>query len=271
MYVTVAMKNKLVQVNGELAEAGNALVMKEDEHKTLDGLINTIADAVNYHQAPFAKPEAQLMLKMLNWPTDKALAVLDAYRVLMCHSAALQALGTHEEVVKLVLNHAKSGNNTALSLALKAWTNWIGKRPKQPSERAAPPSLTPEVNHMMTQILETVTPLCVASKEANVVSAFTLLLHNVVVWLGRLGVRQSNLLAMVAEALTQLLASELAEKTSYYALMTLGSLAFISEEMKQNVKASFGDKIQAAVQQAKNSNHASIKEVANEVARAFKL
>lgn len=111
-----------------------------DELKSLRVLLENIRTVSLYHSASFTASEHAIVVKLLQWPTEQILAVMDAVRVLMMHGAANQTLGDDERVHTHLLQHAKagrdSGKDTHQILLFKILSNWVAKRQRSPAERS---------------------------------------------------------------------------------------------------------------------------------------
>lgn len=107
--------------------------------KHLNQLFVSLKDVPSYHSAEFSAGELRVLKRLLEWPTEHSLAVLDATRVLMMHAAANAAIGEDAAVQEALLTHVregkKSGKDTYQILMLKIVGNWIAKRQRHASER----------------------------------------------------------------------------------------------------------------------------------------
>jgi hypothetical protein len=119
--------------------AQNPFAITGDELKTFRLLFENIRDLTQYHSAPFTAGEQTVVKKLLQWPTEHILPIMDAVRVLMMHNVANQALGSDESVQNLLLPHVKAGKamgkETHQILMFKIVSNWVAKRQRSPTER----------------------------------------------------------------------------------------------------------------------------------------
>lgn len=110
-----------------------------EELKSLRALLDSIRDVTQYHAAPFTAAELGVLRKMLQWPSEHVLAIMDAVRVLMMHAAANEALGNDALVLQQLFKQTKEGKakgkDTYQILMLKIVSNWVSKRQRSVGER----------------------------------------------------------------------------------------------------------------------------------------
>lgn len=111
----------------------------EQDSKSLTLLFLTLRDITQYHSAPFTAGEVTVVKKLLQWPTEVILPVMDACRLLMMHSAANAILGEDSQVHNSLLQHVAAGKSLKPSyeiMMFKIVSNWVAKRQRTPSERS---------------------------------------------------------------------------------------------------------------------------------------
>jgi hypothetical protein len=248
-------------------------ILDEKDLKTLDVLMNTLETQVTYHSGPFSQAEHDLIIKLLHWPTSNILPVLDAFKVLMCHSNANAAISisTSPEIMKMFFRHSNpnqpqvTANHTAI--ALKALGNWVGKRAKSAGERADPATVPADVMACIMQCLDQYAE-CVSHKEEKVRSAYAMFAYNVINWYGRLNIKQlgdqeeNEVFMVVATAVLEILNNSFSssqnsseskggsDKLFFYALLTVGSAIFASSATKEILLSGFSDEISQLIRRA---------------------
>jgi hypothetical protein len=169
------MQAAILKSSGELKEAKNENALVDTDMPSFERLMVNLTDATNYHAAPFSDGETKVVLKLLQWPTDKILPVLDCVRVLMCHNAAVSTLATNTTVQRAIFAHSTAGP-THTSLVLKILTNWVAKRRRDPCERNSPPSIPKDVATFLMESLDAMAD-CSTSEQENVVLSYIMFLH----------------------------------------------------------------------------------------------
>jgi hypothetical protein len=106
-----------------------------DDLKSLRALFDNVRDTTSYHSASFTAGEVAVIKRMLQWPTEHILPVLDCVRVLMMHAAANAALGSDEVIHTRIFQHVRDGKATHQILLLKTVSNWVAKRQRTVYER----------------------------------------------------------------------------------------------------------------------------------------
>jgi len=266
---TAPMKQRFIQSNAELHAIKSPLALTSAEEKTLDRLLTTISDQTNFHVAPFSDDEAKLVEKLISWPSDKVIAVLDAFRILMIHEAAIEKLnGT---LRTKVFDHLAVGKNAIP--VVRALTNWVAKRRRTASERSGPrPSVPADVTSFILEALDKCASADGFFKDNNVVEAYTLFVHNIICWVGRLGIEQSDLYLIIASGLvTEVLSVERPPKVLFYALLTIASMAFASQAARQAIKESFEEQLIALARLGISHAMAAVQEVAQDMVRVYGL
>lgn len=141
---------------------------------------DNIRDVTSYHSALFTAGEQSVFKKMLQWPTENILPIMDAMRVLMMHGAANTALGGDAQVQNILIDHTKVGTalgkETYQILLFKIMSNWIAKRTRSQSERFEVPSAPPTVVEYIARVADEFADA--AGKESeNLVLAYLMFLH----------------------------------------------------------------------------------------------
>jgi len=264
------IKNKISQYNDALKESGNSSALDGDEMKIFNGI--NLEDRSTYHVAPFSDAEAKVVHKLLHWPTKYIVPVLDCFRVLMCHINALKKIGNVPDIQAEILKHATSGDvsqyNKNLLLVLRALTNWVAKRTPSSSEKLQSPSIPSSTSEYVVEALECVA--CAATSDTkNLRVGYTMFVHNIISWYGRLGIVDQNFYHMVSGALCETLALDVKQKTFFYGMLTLGSIAVINDSTKTFLRENFGDKMKDFAKKGKQSKHKAIQEVSEDIIRVF--
>lgn len=106
--------------------------LNDDEIMNLSALVALMADQVNYHVSPFSKSMFDLLKKMLTWPNDKVLPVLDSIRILFLHHAAcetlLDAFLNDPSWCGLVFNHVLEGAHFHLTFGIRIVANLLARK-----------------------------------------------------------------------------------------------------------------------------------------------
>jgi hypothetical protein len=257
------MKSKILEFNSQLADGK----MDATELKTFERLCVNIGDSANYHAAPFSEDERKLVVKLLQWPTDKIFPILDAVRQLMCHSAGIKALGSDQKVQERLFEHAKGGA-TQLNLVLKILSNWVAKRDRASSERDNPPKIPSDVSTFLVEALDRMAEAA-ASDDDKVLNAYIMFTHNLICWYGRLKIPESEFYAMVASGILGMFEKEQKEEVLFHALLTLGSMALASASAKDMIKETFGDQVQALIKKTLSLQNKKMVEIGQDCKRVF--
>jgi hypothetical protein len=249
--------------------------LSSHEFTVIDSLMTNIADQTNYHAAAFPVKQLLLIKRLMAWPSAKCIVpVLDAARCLMCHSAAVRRIGTDAAFLGAVLKHAAATeSDTARGLLLKLFANWIAKRPKSSAELKARNADSSDagaavpayVAGTIAQALKVLTPATAqhATKE-SLVQCLVMFCHNVVRYLGKNPKLKHTLFPALRTTLASVLKGHaaLSDKTKYFLLLTLGSIAFVDSPSR---KAFLSDALlKSVVSDAAASNVAVLRNVAGD-------
>ena len=269
-----AMETKLIQTNATLVQSKIPNGLTGDELKTFRVFLENLKDTMSYHSAGFTVAEIAVVKKMLQWPTEHILAVMDAMRVLMLHLAANAALGGDEQVHTYLLNHVKAsratGKDTHQILMLKIVSNWIAKRQRSQGERSESSSVPKDVVQYISSVLETLASAA-SSESENLATAYVMLLHNIVLWLGRIKLHESELYPQIASGVCDLLNHKRSQKIQFYALLTLGSIAYASTSARDLLRSTFAAPFISAIGEMAKSDNAALQQVAHDCQILYQL
>ncbi|GAM20636.1 hypothetical protein SAMD00019534_038110 [Acytostelium subglobosum LB1] len=76
------------QLAADTATKALSLDLEEREDVVFKNILSTLKDTSRYHSSTFSDVQYKTLLKMLKWPVDKILPLLDVLRTLMLHSGA---------------------------------------------------------------------------------------------------------------------------------------------------------------------------------------
>jgi WD40 repeat protein len=268
-----AMKAALLKFNADAAARPEtaALALREEQLPALHKLMATVADTRTFHSSSLSAPEVDVLERMLQWRGAASLPVLDCFRVLMCHQDAVKKVGLEPRFQRLLLERLRDDSSAPrLSLVLKAVSNLVAKRIRSASERKEQPSVPPEFERFVAEALDALAGGASHENE-NVVSAYVMLAHNIVHWLGRVGVRESELYMVLATGLVEVLehADRHREETFFYALLSLASIAVASPSARADLMQAFGDVVMAAAGRAAQSKAPALVELSEDVTRTL--
>jgi len=265
------MKSKFLQYSEKFKtdEKTKELSFSDDEVKALDPLLENVNDIKNFHTNPFPDNQRNVIRKLMSWPNKEIIPVLDMYRVLMCHSDAILKLGSDSTIQKKLLTLITSGNKMHLILVLKITTNWIAKRNRTPSERENPPKIPADVNEYLANILDSAA-VAASSEDPAVTLAYVLLLNNVVQWLGRMKMIESDFFAIIASGLTELLSRKVKDKSLFYALLIIGSVSYASESAKSLIKDSMDEQLEKLVKEGQTHSNEAVRQVSQDVFKVLR-
>jgi len=269
-----AMEKKIRETNQMLIEQQNSAAIQGDGLKHLNALFDSLRDPTQYHVAPFSSGEVSIVRQLLQWPTEHILPILDCVRLLMVHAGANEALGGDPQLMQQMFNHVKTGNkpgkDTHKILLIKAICNWLAKRQRTDGERAAPATIPqPVFNGVMmalTELRDTT-----STENENLAVAFVMLMHNIICWFGRLRIDTSELYGHVVESCIKLLQRKRNSKIQFYALLTIGSIAYASNSSKAGIRTTFGQQLTSLIQQASQSDNAALQQVALDCKKLYNI
>jgi len=225
-----------------------------------------LSDQSNYHVAVFSDDEAQLMIKMLSWPLEYVPPVLDAYRLLMVHAGAVDKLGSNPRVRAALFQHAK--DPISLYLVLRALANWVAKRSKASSERNRPAVVPKDISDYLLEALDKFAD-ATSHQNKNVVEAYVLFVHNIITWFSRLEIQESDFFMIIYSALFEILAEKQKEKILFYALLTLGTMAYNNKHLRDTIRDGYDEQLVSLIRDAKASNNRAIQQVGSDLHKVF--
>ena len=274
VYATInakGMREKLTQANDALKSLTAA------EMRVVDRLIDELADTKSLHVLEWSAERTRVVTKMLAWPPEWTPAVLDCVRVAMVSAGGVEGLGEDAAVHRLLREAVQRGREVHLTLYHKLFSNFIAKRKRGKGERATPPSVDPAVLSLVSAALG-VGQVGGGSGE-KVVEVYMLMLHNVVSWLGRLGVGGEAVERVeleVVEGVVRGLSGgtggggvSRGVKAEYYGLLCVGSVGYAVRRMRGLVMGKFGAEVTELVRRAKGNDNQAVREVAADVQRLF--
>jgi len=273
-----AMEKKIRESNAALVAADpphpHALT-KEADLRALQALFNSLRDTTQFHVAEFSDAEVSVVKHLLHWPADHSLAVLDCLRVLMVHSGANARLGSDAAVHERVFALVKEGKkDTHQLLALKFLSNWVAKRAREPCERAeGAPSAPRSVIDLLTRAIHELADVP-AKENENLALAYIMFLHNIVCWIGRLKlVEKPDFFALLAKQICALLTAPAKRnsKIHFYALLTLGSIAYASPAARDQLRSAFSAPFAGFVAAGASSDNAALQQVAQDCKTLYQL
>eukprot|EP00455_Lapot_gusevi_P030402 TRINITY_DN3270_c0_g1_i6.p1 TRINITY_DN3270_c0_g1~~TRINITY_DN3270_c0_g1_i6.p1 ORF type:complete len:190 (+),score=37.29 TRINITY_DN3270_c0_g1_i6:106-675(+) len=184
--------------------------------------------------------------------------------MLMCHHEACQKLGRDAAVREALLEYSRNGNDMHKSFVLRVLTNWVARRPKTDQERDG---RGPDAD-TAAFLCECLTELAAAASSENktLYTSYVMFVFNAIVWLGRFKQPESDLYMVIASGLFEFLGKEHTEMANFYALLTLGSIAFASESAKQMIFDVYGDQLGDVFACANRMTAAASKELAQDLA-----
>lgn len=105
-------------------------------------LVETLGFVGGFHNQSAISDEMRLLvMKMLAWPLEFVVPVLDLARVFFAHSGGVD-LGDDPRVQQLFLQYLESKEKIQTVLIVRALTNWIAKRRKPLTNSGVSESLT---------------------------------------------------------------------------------------------------------------------------------
>jgi len=103
-----------------------------------------------------------------------------------------------------------------------------------------------------------------------VVDAYVFFLYNLICWYGKLSIEESDLYLIVAKGLFSVLSIEQKSKTVFYALLTIGSMAFASKTAKDSFKTVFRQQLESCVKRPVGDSKPTV-EVAEDLKKIFSI
>ena len=265
------MRDKITEANTALQSLTAA------EVKTVNGVIEELSIAQTLHAVEWSRERTRVVVKTLQWPSEWSVAVLDCVRVAMVSSGGVESLGEDDEVHRLLRQQVERGKEVHLLLYVKTMCNYIAKRKRSKSERATPPSVDAAVLARLLTSLTTVQAALRGSAATNekVWEGYVMLLHNVVSWLGRIGVDGGGVAdvydCVVSSVVEGLADGRRSSKVEYYGLLCVGSIVYAVKRLRDVVVGKYGKELRAIVERAKSNDNPAVREVAADVERLYGL
>lgn len=124
-----AMEDTIIEFNGSVMNA-----LDSDEMDTFKALMNILKDSTNYsNNQTFTVEMQNVVLKLIQWPSDRIVPVLDLCRVLMLHTGGVHLFDAKSFQTELVRNTNISEKTQAMLLCTLI-TNGFAKRSKSSLE-----------------------------------------------------------------------------------------------------------------------------------------
>ena len=265
------MRDKITEANTALQSLTAA------EVKTVNGLIDELSIAQTLHAVEWNRERTRVIVKMLQWPSEWSAAVLDCVRVAMVSSGGVESLGEDDEVHRLMRQQVERGKEVHLLLYVKALCNYIAKRKRSKTERASPPSVDSAVLTRLLTALNTVRAAVrgSAASSERVWEGYVLLLHNLVSWLGRIGVDGAAVAdvydCVVGSVVDGLTDGRRSSKVDYYGLLCVGSIVYAVRRMRDVMVGKYGKELKGIVERASGNDNPAVREVAADVERLYGL
>ena len=265
------MRDKLTEGNTALQSLTAA------EVKTINGVIDELSIAQTLHAVEWSRERTRVVVKLLQWPSEWSAPVLDCVRVAMVSSGGVESLGEDEEVHRLMRQQVERGKEVQLLLYVKTMCNYIAKRKRSKTERASPPSVDAAVLARLLASLTTIQSALRGSAAASerVWEGYVMLLHNVVSWLGRMGVDRGGVVdvydSVVGSVVDGLRDGRRSSKVEYYGLLCVGSIVYAVRRMRDVVVGKYGKELKVIVDRAKGNDNPAVREVAADVERLYGL
>lgn len=251
-----AMKKRIMEYNSELENANNndsktdmVYVANNDVNglQALEMLFTILDDQSNWHVHEF--PDACVKLieqKLLHWPSDKILPILDLLRLLMLHQNANHKLmnSVDSNVRVSVLGHISDENcpPNQHMIASRMLSNFLAKRSRTKEERngsAVPHELIEYIQECLSSMSSAAT-----NAKSSVHTAYMMLAHNTVLWFVKFKIKESDLYLVIVSAIFEMLAElKISDKLLYYCLSMIGTCAWASDVAKEQIMDLFGEQL----------------------------
>jgi len=263
------MKEKLLEENGKLLLNEEAVDVKSKE-AAWDGLMEALKDPGRFPGTQLLGAQQSLVMAMLKWPTANILAVMDMCRVMCLNESFLKYTAEGDEFWKLINMHLESDDCTLVQrmLVCKLVANWMAKRPRTQEERQG--KYNEALGARLSEVLSNLSECASSDKEVHR-KAYIILCLNVILWLGKLQVRENDIYLVMSSGLCEALEKDHNDVNLYYILSVLGTMAFVSKSTKEEIKDSFEDVVKDAIKKGQAAKTKSTVEIANEVHRVFFL
>eukprot|EP01083_Nonionella_stella_P295466 1004226_1 len=280
LYTTVnalAMKNKILEFNTELIAANHFAAVSSDsiDMNFLENLLATVAKPANFHVGSFALPLKKMALRLMSWPGDKMLPVLDMLRVLMCHAGACAELGSDSEFRTRLAALQKSADGAADEATEKRWMltsrllgNWVAKRNQSDAEQCGK-ECPRDVLDFLTEMVQNVRGASRSPSKA-VHSSLVMFLHNVMFWFCKFNFESSDIYDIAADCLIEVLKEERSDKVTFYAMLTIGTMAVTSGNVCDSIRLRYASDLAPRLEKCSNSGNSALKEVSADLMKLFR-
>jgi phospholipase A-2-activating protein len=157
------MKSKALENNLELEAQKNPNAMNAKDLVVFEAICNMIKEPGSFHLDHLytAEMETLIQSKLLNWPVQMVIPVLDALRVMMAHSGGVQ-IGESTDVRTQLLAYLEGGFQKIPSLLImRGVSNWVAKR-KKPVDSES--KISEDIVQFLTRTCSSVAP---AARDSN--------------------------------------------------------------------------------------------------------
>ena len=279
-----AMKKKINELNKEILndndskdnDGNNYKQYGVEDSADLEDLYGILSDQTSWHVAKF--PEYCIDLiekKLLRWPTNKVLPILDMLRVLMLHQDGVDKLITKNKNIRdLIIGHI--GNDEDCSgpmqmIVSRLLSNYLAKRTRSKQER--------DGTHYPQDILEflqealSLMSSAATNKKSSIHVAYIMLAHNTLIWFAKFKVDECDLYLVIISALFELLTElQLNDKILYYCMSLIGTCAWASKSAKASIIEIFDEQLKTLINKARHSTtNAACRQVGNDLWNLFEL
>ena len=268
------LKQKLLEFNSQFAGTEHAL--SEAETRIFPLFINNLSDQVNYHVSSFPNDQFELLKKLLSWPTEKVVPVLDSLRILFLHHAACEILLNtflnNPQFCGLVFNHVLNGTDNHLVFGIRVVSNLVARKKRSNEERLDGIPDGKLIDFLM-KAMDVFSPASTSTNK-TVLSSYSTLCFNVISWVGRFHIPDCPLYELVAFAASAILnqPQELDEKIVYYSLVAIGTVGLSSENSTVPfLKNNLGQVISKAVTKFNNSKNQAIQEACQDLKNLLQI
>eukprot|EP01084_Bolivina_argentea_P291657 501281_1 len=228
------MKKKILELNSEI------LAMSDDNKENykqygckdvtdLDGIFNILGDQTVWHVAKFPEYCIEIIeTKLIKWPTDRVLPILDMFRMLMLHQDAVDKLITmngniRESIIAHISDDEKCSGAMQMIVS-RLLSNYLAKRKRSKQER--------NENKYPQEILEflqeglSLMSSAATNKKSSVHIAYIMLAHNTLIWFAKFKIEECDLYLVVISAVFELLTElQVNDRILYYAMSLIGICA----------------------------------------------
>merc|ERR1719203_1395074 len=213
--------------------------------------------------------------KLLQWPSNKVLVVLDMLRMLMLHQDAVDKLITNNKKIRdLILSHI--GNDDACNgsmqmIVSRLLSNYLAKRKRSKEERMDN-KYPLEILDFLQESLSLMSSAA-TNKKSSVHIAYIMFAHNMLIWFAKFKVEECDLYLVIISAVFEMVTElDLNDKILYYALSLIGTCAWASKQAKQSIIEIFDDQLKSIINKARQSKpNSACSVVGNDLWNLFEL